>query len=438
MARLPAAAARPLTRRRMDDEAELVALRRRVRELEALEAVARAARAPIELDEALAALVESAAGSLHAEVCALAVASTRRRAQRDRLQEQPGRPDRRRALRARRAGAARRGRTPGRAAAHAPRRARRARGLALAPGRVQRARAGAGRGRGRARRDRARGRARRDARAVRARGAPPRQEQPADGRIAAAAGRQRRRRSRARAARLDRPRARDRRGARPAHGAARRGRRQRRSRAPAVRDAARARSTARSRPARWRPIVLAPERATALALVLCELAANAVEHGGGHGYVELRRDGAFVELTVSDHGQGPPPPPGTPGQGLSIARALVEVDLGGTPALRASTTACARPCASRSCARSGRRLAYADARAGLRGRDDHPARPRASCSRAPGSRSSARRATARRPCAWRAELEPDMVLMDVRMPELDGVEAARQHPRRRARCRSSW
>jgi len=35
----------------MEDEAELVALRRRVRELEALEAVARAARAPIELDE---------------------------------------------------------------------------------------------------------------------------------------------------------------------------------------------------------------------------------------------------------------------------------------------------------------------------------------------------------------------------------------------------
>ena len=50
----------------MEDEAELVALRRRVRELEALEAVARAARAPIELDEAMAAIVESAAGSLHA------------------------------------------------------------------------------------------------------------------------------------------------------------------------------------------------------------------------------------------------------------------------------------------------------------------------------------------------------------------------------------
>ena len=78
------------------------------------------------------------------------------------------------------------------------------------------------------------------------------------------------------------------------------------------------------------PIVLAPERATALALVLCELAANAIEHGGGHAYITLKRDGAFVELTVSDHGHGPPPPTGTPGQGLSIARALVEVDLGGT------------------------------------------------------------------------------------------------------------
>jgi len=78
------------------------------------------------------------------------------------------------------------------------------------------------------------------------------------------------------------------------------------------------------------PIVLAPERATALALVLCELAANAIEHGGGHAYITLKRDGAFVELTVSDHGQGPPPPTGTPGQGLSIARALVEVDLGGS------------------------------------------------------------------------------------------------------------
>jgi two-component sensor histidine kinase len=31
-----------------------------------------------------------------------------------------------------------------------------------------------------------------------------------------------------------------------------------------------------------------------------------------------------------DCGQGPPPPAGARGQGLSIARALVEVDLGGT------------------------------------------------------------------------------------------------------------
>ena len=61
----------------MEDEAELITLRRRVRELEALESVARAAREPIELDEAMTALVESAAASLRAEVCALEVASTR-------------------------------------------------------------------------------------------------------------------------------------------------------------------------------------------------------------------------------------------------------------------------------------------------------------------------------------------------------------------------
>jgi two-component system, sensor histidine kinase PdtaS len=79
------------------------------------------------------------------------------------------------------------------------------------------------------------------------------------------------------------------------------------------------------------PIVLRPDRATALALVYCELYANAVEHGGGVRHIVLKRDGAFAQLSVTDAGPGPAPVAGEAGgQGLTIARALVESDLAGS------------------------------------------------------------------------------------------------------------
>ena len=78
------------------------------------------------------------------------------------------------------------------------------------------------------------------------------------------------------------------------------------------------------------PIVLAPERATALALVLCELAANAIEHGGGHAYISSGATAPSSSSRSATAARARRRPPARPGQGLSIARALVEVDLGGT------------------------------------------------------------------------------------------------------------
>ena len=84
------------------------------------------------------------------------------------------------------------------------------------------------------------------------------------------------------------------------------------------------------------PLMLAPHRATALALVYCELFANAVEHGGGAVSVTLVRDGAFAALGVADRGPGPPPVATKgAGRGLTIAQALVEWDLAGALAFAA-------------------------------------------------------------------------------------------------------
>jgi two-component sensor histidine kinase len=85
------------------------------------------------------------------------------------------------------------------------------------------------------------------------------------------------------------------------------------------------------RPARAQlePVPLSGDRATALALVFCELHSNAVEHGAGAVGAELRREGGEVVLVVTDEGGGPAAG-ASDGLGLTIARTLVRDQLAGT------------------------------------------------------------------------------------------------------------
>jgi two-component sensor histidine kinase len=72
------------------------------------------------------------------------------------------------------------------------------------------------------------------------------------------------------------------------------------------------------------------EKATAVALIFCELYANALEHGGGDVTVRLHRDGDEAELEVRDHGPGLPADfDSQRSLGLKIATALAREDLGG-------------------------------------------------------------------------------------------------------------
>ncbi len=75
-------------------------------------------------------------------------------------------------------------------------------------------------------------------------------------------------------------------------------------------------------------VTLAGQRATALALVLCELLGNALEHGEGDVSVGLRRVDGDVLLSVTDQGGGLAG--ADDGTGLSIVRALVRDELGGS------------------------------------------------------------------------------------------------------------
>ena len=81
------------------------------------------------------------------------------------------------------------------------------------------------------------------------------------------------------------------------------------------------------------PLTLSGQRATALALVFCELFANAVEHGSGAIEVALVREGPSVALTVADEGPGPGLDR-SEGLGLRIARALTREELRGQLDLR--------------------------------------------------------------------------------------------------------
>jgi two-component sensor histidine kinase len=78
---------------------------------------------------------------------------------------------------------------------------------------------------------------------------------------------------------------------------------------------------------RLEPISLHGERATALALVFCELLGNALEHGGEEVCVELGRANGRLLLTVADNGGWDES--AREGTGLSIVRALVSEELDG-------------------------------------------------------------------------------------------------------------
>ena len=343
LARLPAAAARPLTPSRMEDEAELVALRRRVRELEALESVARG-RARADRARRGAGRARRVGGDAR---CTPRCARSRSRA--------------RAARAARSRSAAARTARPTRSSARSPRSRRTSRtgaspiplptrrgahGALVAwrskPGRVQRARAGARRGRGRARRDGARRRARRDARPLRARGPPPRQEQPPDGRVAAAARRERRRRSRsARCATRSAACSRSPRCTTCSRRAA-----TRTSTAPTScagsAGCCAARSTARSRPGRWRPSCSRPSARRRSRWCSASSPPTRSSTAAATRYIELRARRRVRRA----HGQRPRPGPAAAHRDaragtLDRARARR-----GRPrrhaALRAGTTACAR------------------------------------------------------------------------------------------------
>lgn len=67
-------------------------------------------------------------------------------------------------------------------------------------------------------------------------------------------------------------------------------------------------------------------------LAAYELACNAVLHGGGVGFLRLRRDEGHLECQVSDDGPGFRGRPDFSGRGLRLARELTDgIEIGGGP-----------------------------------------------------------------------------------------------------------
>lgn len=78
---------------------------------------------------------------------------------------------------------------------------------------------------------------------------------------------------------------------------------------------------------------LSEERASSFVLAVHEVAANSVQHGGGHGILRLWQDGDLLICEVRDRGvidparfeAAPPPPEQTAGRGLWLARQLCDL-----------------------------------------------------------------------------------------------------------------